>query len=97
MSLWYFAPPLAIVLFFATSLVYWFVVAVGFAAVAESLGSRWWSATGVVARVTGAALLILLMLVPVAGMLVVVALNFVSLGAGMGAFLWRRSQQVGQK
>ena len=68
----------AIVLFIA----YWLALAIGLAVVAEWLGSLLGRENRLGARLTGAALLIALMLVPVIGLFVMGAVMLVALGTG---------------
>jgi len=86
----YIFPPLAFLLFFSLPIVYWFVLAIGFAAVAEWIGLRLVRANRLGARLTGAALLIALMLVPVVGPFVMVAVMVVAVGAGTAVLPWQR-------
>lgn len=86
----YFFPPLAFFLYFSIPVVYWLVLAIGFAAVAERIGSRLGRENHLGARLTGAALLIAFMLVPVVGLLVLVAVMLVALGVGTSVLPWQR-------
>jgi len=78
----YFLPPLAFFLYVSILIVYWFALAIGFAAVTEWIGSLLGRENRLGARLTGAALLIALMLVPVIGLFVMGAVTLVALGTG---------------
>jgi hypothetical protein len=84
----YMFPPLAYVFYFGTPGFYWFTLAIGFAAVSEWIGSLLVNARPLVARLTGAAVLITLMLIPVAGLFVWLAVILMALGAGGRTLLW---------
>lgn len=86
----YIFPPLGFLLYPAIPLVYWLVLAIGLAAVAEWLGSLLGRGNGLGARLTAAALLVAFMLVPVLGLFVMLALILLALGVGIGVLPWRR-------
>jgi len=65
----YLFPPLYFFLYFSIPIAYWLALAIGLAVVAEWLGSLLGRENRLGARLTGAALLIALMLVPVIGLL----------------------------
>ncbi len=78
----YFFPPLAFFLYFFIPIAYWLALAIGLAVVAEWLGSLLGRGNRLGARLTGAALLTALMLVPVIGLFVMGAVMLVALGTG---------------
>jgi hypothetical protein len=86
----YFFLPLTFFLYIAIPIVYWFVLAIGFAALAESIGSLLGRESPLGGRLTGAALLIALMLVPVLGLFVMLAVVLVAVGVGTAVLPWRR-------
>jgi hypothetical protein len=86
----YIFPPLTALLYVAVPIVSWFILAIGFAAVTEWIGSRLVGSNRSKARLTGAGLLLALMLVPVVGLFVMIAVILVGLGAGTGILLWPR-------
>lgn len=86
----YIFPALGFILYFAVPTVYWCVLVIGFAALAEWIGSMLGNRNRLTARLMGAALLSALMIVPILGLFVLLLANLVSLGAGGGVLLWRR-------
>lgn len=88
----YIFPLLAGLLLFLVSVAYWFVFAIGFAGMTKWIGSVLWNANRLGARLTGAAILIALMLVPVVGLFVMGAVVLVALGAGTGIRLLKRPE-----
>jgi hypothetical protein len=86
----YIFPVLGFILYLAVPTAYWFVSAIGFAALAEWIGSMLGNQNRLKARLVGAALLSALMLFPILGLFVLLVANFISLGAGSGVLLWRR-------
>ena len=78
----YLFPPLAFFLFISIPIAYWLALAIGLAVVAEWFGSLLGKENRLGARLTGAALLIALMLVPVLGLLVMATVMLVALGTG---------------
>jgi hypothetical protein len=83
-------PPLALLLLFLTPVPYWIAFVIGFAAVAERIGSRFGLARPLGARISGAGVLIALMLIPMVGLFVMVPVTLVALGAGTGILPLRR-------
>jgi hypothetical protein len=81
------APLLGLLLMFLTPVPYWVAFVIGFAAVAEQIGSRLGVARPLGARLSGAGVLIAPMLIPIVGLFVMVAVALVSLGAATGALL----------
>jgi hypothetical protein len=86
----FFFPPLVFLLYFSIPTAYCIVLAIGFAAVAERIGSLLGRENRLGARLTGAALLIAFMLVPVVGLFVLVAVVLVALGVGISVLPWQR-------
>jgi len=86
----YLFPPLYSFLYFSIPIAYWFALAIGLAVVAEWLGPLLGRENRLGARLTGAALLIVLMLVPVIGLFVMGAVMLVALGAGTCVLPLRR-------
>lgn len=91
----YIFPPLGFLLYLTIPIVYWFMLTIGIAAVAERLGSLLVGANRLRARLTGAAFLIALMLIPVIGLFVMVAVIPVTLGVGTSLAVWRRVREPG--
>jgi hypothetical protein len=87
----YIFPPLAAI-YIVGPIVCWFAVVSGFALLAERLGSLAGITHRFAARVAGVALLIGLMLIPVVGLFVMVAVAMVTLGAGVRLWRWRKVQ-----
>jgi hypothetical protein len=77
-------PPLALLLLFLTPVPYWIAFVIGFAAVTERLGLGLGLTRPLGARLGGAGVLIALMLIPIVGLLVMVPITLVALGAGTG-------------
>jgi hypothetical protein len=90
----YLFPPLAFLFYFGTPLVLWLALAVGIAAVSEELGSGLGHSDPLKARVTGASTLVALMLIPIMGALVMLALMLLGSGASMRTLVWPRWQRV---
>jgi hypothetical protein len=88
--LFYIFPPIGALLFFAAPTVYWLILVIGLAVLAELVGSRLGIANPPVARMAGAALLVATMLVPVAGFFIMLAVILTAAGAGTGILFWRR-------
>ena len=86
----YIFPPLAFLLYLSIPIVYWLTLAMGLAAVAEWIGSLLGRQNRLGSRVTGATLLIVLMLIPVLGLLVLFVAMVVALGVGLGVLPWQR-------
>lgn len=87
----YIFPPLAAV-YFVVPVVCWFAVVIGFALLAERLGFLAGITHRFASRVAGLALMLGLMLIPVVGLIVMVAVAMVTLGAGVRLWRWRKVQ-----
>lgn len=88
----YIFPPLSLLFLFLVPVAYCFAIVIGFALIAERIGSLAGIRHRFVARASVVALLIALMLIPIAGLFVMTALALVGLGAGSGIRLWRRTE-----
>ena len=87
-------PWVAGILLFLLPSTYWVVSAIGFSAVAACLGCRLGIASRLGARVAGAVLLIMAMLVPVLGLVTLIPLTLVALGAGTSITLGSRFDRL---
>jgi hypothetical protein len=86
------SPPLALLLLFLIPIPCWVAFVIGFAAVTERIGSRFGLAHPLGARLSGAGVLIVLMLIPIVGLFVMVPVTLVALGAGTGILPLKRTE-----
>jgi hypothetical protein len=80
--------PLAFLIFLATPLVFCILLAIGIAAVSGFIGSLLGFSDRMEARIAGAALLVGLMLIPVLGFLIMLAILTLALGVVLTQCLW---------
>ena len=86
----YIFPPLSLVLYLSIPTLYWLALAMGLAAMAEWIGSLLGRQNRLVSRLTGAAILMVLMLIPVLGLFVLLAVMMLALGVGIAVMPWQR-------
>jgi hypothetical protein len=86
----YIFPPLSFLLYLSIPTVFWLALAMGFAVMAEWIGSLLVRQNRLASRLTGAAILMASMVIPVLGLFVLLAVMVVAPGVGIAVLPWQQ-------